>query len=108
MIGLDEFDMNLQGSEPPETRLKTWRGKFEGNILVTKDFLQFFEATSPSYLTIDQGTDQGTDLGKCVSYFCNFNKLTITVKVYFKETLFSGGDNKKDMSAVTACVSTYF
>lgn len=61
MIGLQEFEGT--SIEPPEKPLKKWKTKFEGNILTSNDFIQYFQTASPFFFTIDQAADF-SDLGE--------------------------------------------
>lgn len=64
MIGLDEYDGEQQTtSELPEKPLKEWRRKFETSNLVSSNLMQYFQAASPFFFTIDQ-TAEYSDLGK--------------------------------------------
>lgn len=65
MIGsLDEYDGEQQTtSELPEKPLKEWRRKFEASNLVSSNLMQYFQAASPFFFTIDQ-TAEYSDLGK--------------------------------------------
>lgn len=64
MIGLDQYDGEQQTtSELPEKPLKEWRRKFEASNLVSSNLMQYFQAASPFFFTIDQ-TAEYSDLGK--------------------------------------------
>lgn len=64
MIGLDEYDSEQQSSsELPEKPLKEWRRKFEAGTLESSNLMQYFQAASPFFFTIDQ-TAEYTDLGR--------------------------------------------
>lgn len=87
MIGLDDYDNEQQStSELPEKPLKEWRRKFESGSLVSQNLMQYFQAASPFFFTIDQ-TAEYSDLGKrffnqivkCVYFNGNRNhKIKIT------------------------------
>lgn len=69
MIGLDDYDSEQQStSELPEKPLKEWRRKFESGSLVPQNLMQYFQAASPFFFTIDQ-TAEYSDLGKCSLLF---------------------------------------
>lgn len=55
MIRLQEYDVTPL--EPPAVPLKEWRTKFEANNLIPMDLMQYFQASSPFFFTIDQGTE---------------------------------------------------
>lgn len=64
MIGLDDYDSEQQStSELPEKPLKEWRRKFEAGSLEPAIIMQYFQAASPFFFTIDQ-TAEYSDLGK--------------------------------------------
>lgn len=64
MIGLDDYDSEQQSTkELPEKPLKEWRRKFEAGSLVSSNLIQYFQAASPFFFTIDQ-TAEYSDLGK--------------------------------------------
>lgn len=64
MIGLDDYDGEQQStSELPEKPLKEWRRKFESGGLSSQNLMQYFQAASPFFFTIDQ-TAEYSDLGK--------------------------------------------
>lgn len=70
MIGLDEYDGDQQTtSELPEKPLKEWRRKFETSNLVSSNLMQYFQAASPFFFTIDQ-TAEYSDLGKSSLNVC--------------------------------------
>lgn len=69
MIGLDDYDSEQQSTkELPEKPLKEWRRKFEAGSLVSSNLMQYFQAASPFFFTIDQ-TAEYSDLGKFKSFF---------------------------------------
>lgn len=64
MFNLDEYDGEQQStSELPEKPLKEWRRKFEAGSLVSSQIMQYFQAASPFFFTIDQ-TAEYSDLGE--------------------------------------------
>lgn len=64
MIGLREYADEQQSRRgPPEKPLKEWRRKFEAGSLVSTNLMQYFQAASPFFFTIDQ-TAEYSDLGK--------------------------------------------
>lgn len=67
MIGLDDYDGEQQSStELPDKPLKEWRRKFEAGSLESSNLMQYFQAASPFFFTIDQ-TAEYADLGKFIS-----------------------------------------
>lgn len=69
MIGLDDYDeISETTSELPEKPLKEWRRKFEAASLEAQNLMQYFQAASPFFFTIDQ-TAEYSDLGKCFFQF---------------------------------------
>lgn len=64
MIGLDDLDGDQQQStsELPEKPLKEWRSQFESGSLAASHLMQFFQAASPFFFTIDTTTEYA-DLG---------------------------------------------
>lgn len=67
MIGLDDYDSEQQSStELPDKPLKEWRRKFEAGTLESSNLMQYFQAASPFFFTIDQ-TAEYADLGKFLS-----------------------------------------
>lgn len=69
MIGLDDYDSEQQSTtELPEKPLKEWRRKFEAGTLESSNLMQYFQAASPFFFTIDQTAEyQAADLGKFLS-----------------------------------------
>lgn len=68
MIGLNEYDAEQQSkSELPEKPLKEWRRKFESGSLDGTNLMQYFQAASPFFFTIDQTSEYPTELG--MKYF---------------------------------------
>lgn len=64
MIGIREYADESQSSRgPPEKPLKEWRRKFEAGSLASSNLMQYFQASSPFFFTIDQ-TAEYSDLGK--------------------------------------------
>lgn len=59
---LGELDDNATAMESSEKPLKEWRAKFEANNLMAVDLMDYFHATSPLYLTIEQ-SDDSEELG---------------------------------------------
>lgn len=67
MIGLDDYDSEQQSTtELPDKPLKEWRRKFEAGSLESSNLMQYFQAASPFFFTIDQ-TAEYADLGKFIS-----------------------------------------
>lgn len=72
MIGLDDYDGDQQStSQLPEKPLKEWRRRFEAGNFVSSNLMQYFQAASPFFFTIDQTPEYSNiDLGKS----CNRKK----------------------------------
>lgn len=65
MIDLDDYDSEQQQSTSvlPEKPLKEWRQKFEAGSLGPSHLIQYYQAASPFFFTIDQIAEY-SDLGK--------------------------------------------
>lgn len=65
MIGLNEYDAETrQDSELPEKPIKEWRRQFESGSLEAANLMQYFQTTSPHFLTIDQTSEYSSELSK--------------------------------------------
>lgn len=62
MISLHDYDVE-QSSQMPEKPLKEWRDKFETNILMSSDLIQFFQKASPFFFSVESPTES-SNLGK--------------------------------------------
>lgn len=64
MISYDDLDPDqpLTARQMPDKPLKEWRREFEAGTLHTSSLMQFFQAASPYFLTIEQVPDTN-DLG---------------------------------------------
>lgn len=65
MIGLSEYDAETpKKSELPEKPLKEWRRMFEAGNLDPSDLMQYFQAASPLFFTVDQFSEFPQELGE--------------------------------------------
>lgn len=81
LINIDDFDGDQQPQQLPDKPLKDWRTKFEAGTLEAPSLMQYFQAASPYFLTIDKVTGSDNDLGECCQSIIALNSF------HYKKTL---------------------